>query len=112
MPDKLGDEARLMHILDAVDEIQNYVGDYTFEQFKSDSKTLNASIRQLEIIGEACNRLSQEILDGNSDIPWRQIIGLRNILVHQYFGVDPRLVWDVIENELDILKERVFDILN
>ena len=59
----------------------------------------NATLRQLEVIGEASNRLSEELLSDNSSIPWARIIGLRNLLIHEYFGVDDFTIWNVIKNK-------------
>jgi len=76
----------------------------TFEDYESNSMMKDACVRQLGIIGEACNRVSEEVKDANQEIEWRQIIGLRNIVIHQYFGVDDQLIWDVIQHNLPDLK--------
>ena len=67
----------------------------------------NATLRQLEIIGEASNRLSEELLHNNSDVPWARIIGLRNLVVHEYFGIDDLTIWNVVKLNLTPLKEKV-----
>lgn len=67
----------------------------------------NATLRQLEIIGEASNRLSLQIIENNPDIPWARIIGLRNLVIHQYFGVDDITIWNVIKINLPNLKAKV-----
>lgn len=67
----------------------------------------NATLRQLEIIGEASNRLSEDLLNENPDIPWARIIGLRNLVIHEYFGVDDLTIWNVIKINLPDLKEKV-----
>jgi uncharacterized protein with HEPN domain len=71
----------------------------------------NASLRQLEIIGEASNRLSEKILNNNSSIPWARIIGLRNLVIHEYFGIDDITIWDVIKINLPELKEKILVLL-
>lgn len=71
----------------------------------------NASLRQLEIIGEASNRLSEKLLNDNSSIPWAQIIGLRNLVIHEYFGIDDLTIWDVIKINLPDLKEKILVLL-
>lgn len=96
MQDRLGDKVRLQHILEAAKEIIKYVNGITFDEFSDNSMMLNASVRQLEIIGEASNRLSEHIHSENSNIPWRTIIGFRNVIVHEYFGLDDKIVWAVI----------------
>ena len=80
-------------------------------EFSENSMMLNASVRQLEIIGEASNRLSERIHLENSNIPWRTIIGFRNVIVHEYFGLDDKIVWAVIQNEIPSLVRKVEIIL-
>ena len=70
-----------------------------------------ASIKQLEIIGEAANHLSGEIIEKYPDVEWKEIIALRNILIHEYFGVDAKIVWDIISEDLPSLKKTVEIIL-
>ena len=106
MQDRLGDKVRLLHILDAITEIENYI-----EHFVKNSMMFNASLRQLEIIGEASNRLSENLLNNNSSIPWARIIGLRNLVIHEYFGIDDLTIWDVIKINLPELKEKILVLL-
>ena len=107
MQNRLGDKVRLQHILEAAKEIIKYVNGVTFNEFSENSMMLNASVRQLEIIGEASNRLSEHIHSENPTIPWRTIIGFRNVIVHEYFGLDDKIVWTVIQNEIPSLIEKV-----
>lgn len=107
MLDRLGDKVRLLHIIDAIDEIENYIQDSDFETFANNSMMFNASLRQLEIIGEASNRLSEELMNKNTSIPWAQIIGLRNLVIHEYFGIDDVTIWNVIKRNLPELKEKI-----
>jgi len=94
MRGKLGDKARLNHILDAILEIETYLINADFEEFMSNSMMRFACIKQMEIIGEASNHISEETKFQFSDIEWRQIVGMRNIFVHEYFGIDSKLVWE------------------
>jgi uncharacterized protein with HEPN domain len=71
-----------------------------------------ASIKQLEIIGEAANKLTSETKIKFSDIEWEQIVGMRHILVHEYFGIDIHLIWQIIVNDLPHLKTKVEDVVN
>ena len=103
MQDRLGNKVRLQHILDAAQEIMNYTEGIDFDTFSNNSMMYNACVRQLEVIGEASNRLTREIHEHNPQIPWRTIIGLRNILIHEYFGVDDKIVWTVIQQEIPSL---------
>ena len=107
MQNRLGDKVRLQHILEAAKEIIKYVNGVTFNEFSENSMMLNASVRQLEIIGKASNKLSKHIHLENSTIPWRTIIGFRNVIVHEYFGLDDKIVWTVIQNEIPSLIEKV-----
>jgi len=111
MQDNTGDRARVLHVLDAIEEIEFYNLDIDFEKFRKTSIIRFASIKQIEIIGEAANYLSQSVKDGNQDIPWRKIIGLRNILIHEYFGVDAKIVWDIIQVDLPLLKIKIQKVL-
>ena len=99
MKDKMGDKQRLGHILDAITEIESYIAGAEFSIFFSNSMMRFASIKQIEIIGEAANYITQE--------KWQQITGMRNILIHEYFGVDVNLVWQVIINDIPALKSAV-----
>ncbi|MCL6461861.1 MAG: DUF86 domain-containing protein [Flavobacterium micromati] len=71
-----------------------------------------ATLRQLEIIGEASNRLSAEIVNNNSSVPWARIIGLRNLVIHEYFGVDEYTIWNIIKINLPDLKQKIDIILS
>ncbi len=111
MKDLRGDKARLLHILDAISEIEDYTQDLDFEHFFRASMPRFASIKQLEIIGEAANYISSGIREKFPDVEWRKIIALRNILIHEYFGVDAKIVWDIIKEDLPTLKTSVEIIL-
>lgn len=107
MRDRIGDKARLHHIIDAINEIENYIDDVDFQDFETNSMMKNASIRQLEIIGEASSRLSKELKLESSSVNWKDIIGFRNIIIHQYFGIDEKIVWDILKNDLPTLKKQI-----
>lgn len=107
MRGKLGDKARLMHILEAINEIENYTSNVEFNEFVLNSMMRFACIKQMEIIGEASNHISQDIKVRFSTIEWSQITGMRNVFVHEYFGIDIRLVWEIIKNDLPELKSKI-----
>ena len=96
----MGDRARVLHILEAISKVQVYVKGADFEKFQTDSMMADACIRQMSIIGEASNYISEDTKSVFSDVPWRQMKGLRNIVVHEYFGVDLQVVWNIIKNDL------------
>ncbi|MCB2156723.1 DUF86 domain-containing protein [bacterium] len=100
----------LLHILDAVVDALTYASGGE-EEFFADKKTQDAILRKLEVIGEATKRLSPELKAANPDIPWRQIAGMRDKLIHDYFGVDLKLVWNVVSQVLPGFEENVRRIL-
>ena len=111
MRGKFGDKVRLNHILEAIIEIESYLNDADFETFMENSMMRFACIKQMEIIGEASNHISEEVKNRFSDIEWSQIVGMRNVFVHEYFGVDTRLVWQIIKNDLPEFKSKVISII-
>lgn len=112
MKDLKGDKVRLLHILDAKSEIEDYSENLDFGHFFRTSMARFASIKPLEIIGEAANHISPELIQRYPDIEWRRIIALRNILIHGYFGVDAKIVWDIIQEDIPKLKISVEGILS
>jgi uncharacterized protein with HEPN domain len=101
----------LSDIIESIDAIQIYVAGADFDYFCSDRKTFAATIRELEIIGEAIRNISDEIKIMYPDVLWQEIRSFRNKIAHEYFGVDTRIVWDIVQNELDLLKDQIFKIL-
>ncbi|MBP7284670.1 MAG: DUF86 domain-containing protein [Leptospiraceae bacterium] len=98
------DKIRLQHILEAMEDIESFVITCNREEFIRNKLVNSAVVRQFEIIGEAAGSLSDETQKQNSHIPWRIMKNFRNVLIHQYFGVDYNEVYTVIENELHPLK--------
>lgn len=94
-------------ILAAVRKIERYTSGMDEEQFRQDDKTVDAVVRNLEIIGEATRHLPEDFLARHPDVPWRQVAGMRNRLVHEYFGVDLDLIWQVIRQHLPQLQTRL-----
>jgi uncharacterized protein with HEPN domain len=110
MRGKFGDKERLKHILDAIEEIEAYTANTDLKDFLANSMMRFASIKQIEIIGEAANYLTPETKALFTDIEWNQIIGMRHILIHEYFGVDDNLVWQVIRDDIPKLKLAVANV--
>ena len=104
------DRIYLQHIRDSIGRILEYTSGGP-DEFIHDNKIQDAVIRNLEIIGEAVKHLSDDLRNPNSDIPWKQIAGMRDELIHEYFGVDIRIVWNVIEHHLPALKEKIDGLL-
>ncbi|MCB9282640.1 MAG: DUF86 domain-containing protein [Lewinellaceae bacterium] len=111
MPDKFGDKVRLQHVLDAIETIEGYVGDADFEAFSENSMMRDACIRQLQVVGESCRNVTFELREKNPEIPWKQIVGLRVIVIHEYFGVDENVIWEIIQNDLPSFKRQVEEIV-
>ena len=111
MRSELGDKIRLQHILDAIEEIEKYLIATDFSIFINNSMMRFACIKQMEIIGEASNHISEELKSKFTDIKWAQIIGMRNVFAHEYFGIDSSIVWEIIKNDIPELKAKVKNIL-
>ena len=105
------DKTRLLHIQDAIQEIKSYIKGLGFSSFREDSKTKFATIKQIEIIGEAANNISKGTKELYSKINWRRIIALRNILVHEYFGVDENIIWTIITKDLIAFEKQIDHVL-
>ena len=101
----------LKDILDAIEKIEEFVDDMSFEEFIKDDKTVSAVIRKLEIIGEATKHLPAELRKKYPDLPWSSMAKLRDRLIHGYFVVDHEIVWNVIKKELPLLKPKLEKIL-
>jgi uncharacterized protein with HEPN domain len=93
----------LTDILDAGQAVQSYVATLNFESFRKDRMRYTAAIREFEVIGEAIGKLPEELKAQYPEVPWREIKDFRNLLIHEYFGVDLRIVWNTIQQDLPVL---------
>ena len=93
----------LNDILENISDIKEFTFGMTRESYSSDKKTIKAVVRSLEVIGEAANKIPQNIRDSYPEIPWLEIIGMRNRLIHEYFGIDLDIIWQTIEEDLELL---------
>jgi uncharacterized protein with HEPN domain len=105
------DRVYLLHIQDSLANIRDYTKSGQ-EFFFKDRKTQDAVVRNLEIIGEAVKHLSDSLTTSYPSIPWKQIAGMRDKLIHEYFGVDLNLIWDVVATGLPDLNRAISEILN
>ena len=92
-------------ILESIDFIFQHIYGYEFEDFKNDRKTFLAVVKEFEIIGEAIKHIRNDLEEIDKNYPYNQIIGLRNIVVHEYFGINYAIIWNTIFYELPKLKE-------
>lgn len=97
-------------IITAVEKIEKYTAEMLKEDLEINELVQDAVVRNLEIIGEAVKKIPDEVRNKQEDIPWKKIAGLRDILVHEYFGVNMNIVWDVIENKLKPLKAAAIEL--
>ena len=105
------DRAYLTHIRDAIDTIEEYLEVVSYEEFTSKKMIIDAVVRELEIIGEASNNLSEAFRERHPDIVWRRMKDMRNFLIHEYFGVNIKVVWDTCKEDLPTLSKLINDLL-
>lgn len=91
---------RVEDMLAAIDAIRSYTTDMDFEDFQNDRRTVDAVVRNLITIGEAASRVPEEVSVANTQIPWTEIRAMRNFVVHEYFGVSDKILWDTIQHDL------------
>ncbi|MCX7855683.1 MAG: DUF86 domain-containing protein [Anaerolineae bacterium] len=101
----------LEDICEACEKILRYTEGMGFYDFVEDERTFDAVVRNLEIVGEAARHISAEIRQRYPGVDWARIVALRNIVAHEYFGVDEEIIWDIVQNKIPVLLEQVRRIL-
>ena len=105
------DNTRLEHIVQAIERIKRYTNGKRLDDLVEDDMMYYAVVKNMEIIGEASNLLTDDFKNVHSETPWKQITGMRNYIVHEYFQVDNTVIWDVIQNDLPQLEQQVKEYL-
>ena len=96
-------EDYLRDMLENAEKALSFVNGMNFEEFQTDDKAVYAVIRAFEIIGEAARQIPEGVKEENSAIPWREIMGMRNKLTHEYFGVNTKVVWRTVHEDLPVI---------
>ena len=94
-------------MLTAMDRIENYIANQDRASFLKDQKTIDAVVRNLEVLGEATRQLPEEFIQQHNHVPWRLVAGLRNRIVHEYFGLDLEIIWQIISEDLPPVKNQL-----
>ncbi len=97
-------------ILDSINDIENFIRSMSFEKFKQDKKTIYAVVRSIEIIGEATKNIPKVLKDKHREIPWKKMAGMRDRLIHEYFGIDVEILWKTATEDIPSLKQLVQNI--
>lgn len=101
----------IQHILDCIELIEDYTRDVSREDFVKSSQLQDSVIRRIEVIGEAVKNIPQEIKNRYPDIPWKSVAGMRDILIHEYWGIDLNLTWEVATKEIFEIKRKMLVIM-
>ena len=101
----------LNDICQSIDRIEQYIKNLSFDNFSNDQKSVDAVTRNLEVIGEAANRLPNDFKEKYSEIEWYKVVGLRHRIVHEYFGIDLEIIWQILHKDLPELKRKLTQIM-
>ena len=107
MREPIRDRGRLEHIISAIEHIETFVKGKSFDVFRSDSIV----VKNIEIIGEAANNLTKEFRSRHPEVEWSDVIGMRHVLVHDYYNISPTLAWRTANNNIPVIKQQIADIL-
>ncbi|MGB8225973.1 MAG: DUF86 domain-containing protein [Sedimentisphaerales bacterium] len=99
-------------IVMAIGRIEQYIKDLSFDAFSQEQKTIDAVVRNLEIIGEAANRLPDEFKEKHRQVEWHKIVGLRHRIVHDYFGIDLEIIWQILHKDLPEFRDTLSQIID
>ena len=102
----------LQDIYDATSKIEEFIVNMSYDEFSRDEKTQYAIIRAFEIIGEASNKISEGLKEVYFDLPWREMSGMRNKLIHEYFGINTEVIWKTTKEDIPLLKKQIKTIID
>jgi uncharacterized protein with HEPN domain len=105
------DEIYLKHILESISRLERYVIEMNFKEFEMDEKTVRAVLYDLAIIGEAARKISEKFRAKHPEVPWKKIWDMRNVLVHDYTGVEYPTVWKTLKEDIPVLKDMVSSLI-
>lgn len=100
-------ELYFQDIIVSIKKIESYLEGRTYEKFVNDGMAMDAVVRNIEIVGEAANNISEETKRSHPEIPWGKITGMRNKIIHEYFGIDMEILWQTIQEDLRELRQQV-----
>ena len=112
MREQIRDKNRLEHILESIDNVFEFTAGLTFDDFIADKKGKFAVVKNLEIIGEASYKLTNEFKSQHYEIDWKTIIGLRHVLVHGYYQTEDIIIWKIVRNDLLPLRKQIQTLYN
>ena len=112
MREPVRDKGRLEHILSAIQYVESFTSGLAYDDLLNDALHLHAVVHNVQIIGEAVYKLSEEFKATHTETPWQMIEKMRHVLVHDYYQINFEVLWDVIQNDLPSLKQQVRDYLN
>ena len=98
----------LEDILESIEKIEQYTEGLTYEEFRGNEMAIDAVVRNFEIIGEAVNNIPEDLKQKHPDVAWSEAVGFRNVMIHEYFGVDTEAVWETVQNNLPLFEEENF----
>ena len=106
----MSDQPYLHHILDAIEDVENSLKNISMTEFKENKDKKDATVRRIEVIGEAVKNISKEFKQKHPQIEWKKIAGARDVMIHAYFSIDLNIVWEIAKKDLPTLKKQIEEI--